>query len=104
MVVSDKIIVPILRILFLIPGFILVAILISPSSAFAQIIRNPDSLSKNSFGWNQQGRELGFAHFDQVYKAREVPKGNSVHELPPGNPISVFSKGGQKENELNIFQ
>jgi CubicO group peptidase (beta-lactamase class C family) len=75
----------------------------SPFSAHAQVINNPDSLPKNSFGWNQQERELGFAHFDKVFKARDVPRGNKVHVLAPGVPIAAFSKGGQKENELDSF-
>jgi CubicO group peptidase (beta-lactamase class C family) len=79
------------------------AITISPSSSFAQAITDPGLLPKYSFGWNQQERELGFAHFDQVFKAREVPKGNKVHELQQGLPIAAFSKGGKKEHELSVF-
>ncbi len=73
------------------------------SSSFAQITSNPDSLSKNAFQWNQQERELGFAHFDQVFEARKVPKGSKVHILSQGSPIAAFSKGGDKEKVLEVF-
>ena len=58
-----------------------IIVLMSASSSLAQGITNPDSLSKNSFGWNQGEREFGFSHFDQVFKARDVPHGNKVHEI-----------------------
>jgi CubicO group peptidase (beta-lactamase class C family) len=73
------------------------------SSSLAQSTSNPDSLSKSAFQWNQEERELGFAHFDQVYKASEVPKGSKVHELSQGLPIAAFSTGGEKEGELEDF-
>jgi CubicO group peptidase (beta-lactamase class C family) len=79
------------------------AILVSSSSSVAQSITNPDSLSKNTFGWNQQEKEFGFAHFDQVFKTRDVPNGKKVHKLAQGNPIVAFDKGGQKEKELEGF-
>ena len=78
-------------------------VLTSASSSLAQGITNPDSLSKNSFGWNQEEREFGFSHFDQVFKARDVPRGNKVHKLPQAIAIAAFSKGGQKEKELEAF-
>ena len=84
-------------------SLISVFILISYRSSLAQTTRNPDSLPKNTFSWNQQEKEFGFAHFDQVFKTRDVPNGKKVHELPPGNPIAAFSKGGQKEKELEAF-
>jgi CubicO group peptidase (beta-lactamase class C family) len=71
--------------------------------SFSQSITNPDSLSKNSFGWNQEEKELGFAHFDEVYKAREVPKGRKVYALKQGNPLTALSKGGEKESALEKF-
>jgi CubicO group peptidase (beta-lactamase class C family) len=73
------------------------------STSLAQSIINPDSLPKDNSHWNQEERELGFAHFDEVYKARVVPNGSKVHELPQGLPIAAFSKGGEKEKELEDF-
>ena len=73
------------------------------SSSPAQPITNPGSLSKNTFGWNQEERELGFAHFDQVFRTRDVARGNKVRKLPQGVPIVSFSKGGQNEKELKTF-
>jgi CubicO group peptidase (beta-lactamase class C family) len=82
---------------------VLVTILITASNSLAQGITNPDSLSKNAFNWNQEEREFGFSHYDQVFKIRAVPSGNKVHELPQGIPIAAFSKGGKKEKELTTY-
>ncbi len=80
-----------------------VTILFSGLPSFAQNISKADSLSKNTFDWNQKEKEFGFAHFDEVFNTRDVPKGKKVHKLPQGTPIAAFSEGGQKENELNAF-
>jgi CubicO group peptidase (beta-lactamase class C family) len=88
---------------YLIQSIFISVFFICPSSTIAQVITNPDSLPKNSFAWNQQEKELGFSHFDEVFKARDVPNGKKIHELPMGAPIVAFSKGGQKENALDSF-
>jgi CubicO group peptidase (beta-lactamase class C family) len=93
----------IFSIFLILSSVVAITLLFSPLSLSAQEITNPDSLSKNSFGWNQQERELGFAHFDRVYHAREVSKGNKVYELKPGTPIAAFGINGPKENELKSF-
>lgn len=80
-----------------------IAILFSALPCLAQRITNADSLSKNTFGWNQEEKEFGFAHFDEVFKTHEVPKGRKVHKLPQGTAIAAFSKGGQKEKKLDSF-
>ena len=77
--------------------------LTSASPSLAQRITNPDSVSKNTFGWSQEEREFGFAHFDQIFKARDVPRGKKLHALPQGITIAAFGKGGQKEKELEVF-
>src|SRR3954454_24746551 len=85
-------------------SFVIFFIVLKPaSSSYAQGITNPDSVSKNSFGWNQEERQFGFSHFDQIYKARDVPRGNKVHVLPQGMSIPAFCKGGQKETALEAF-
>jgi CubicO group peptidase (beta-lactamase class C family) len=71
--------------------------------SIAQGISDPASLPKSAFQWNQQQRELGFLHMDVVYRAREVPKGSKVHQLPQGKPMAAFSKGGEKEKEFRDF-
>jgi len=81
----------------------LVIMLALGSSSFAQGITDPDSLPKNSFIWNQEERELGFLHYDEVFEGREVPNGDKVHELPQGVPISAFCEGGEKEREFEEF-
>lgn len=85
-------------------GFLMsVTILISPSLCLAQRVTNPDSLSRNPFGWNQEEQEFGFAHFDQIFPARDVPHGRRVRDLPKGMGIPAFAPGGQKEKDLEAF-
>jgi CubicO group peptidase (beta-lactamase class C family) len=69
----------------------------------AHSVKGLDSLSKDPYGWNQEDREYAFAHFDQVFRARDVPKGKKIHKLPTGIPIAAFSKGGKKEKELDAY-
>lgn len=73
------------------------------SSSFAQGTSDPDSLSKNSFQWNQEELELGFLYYDEVFEGREVAHGDKVHELPQGKPISAFCEGGENESEFEEF-
>ena len=82
---------------------LLVTTLFSTLPSLAQRITNADSLSKNTFGWNQKEKEFGFSHFDEVFKTRDVPKGRKVHKLPQGTAIAAFSKGGQKEKVIDSF-
>lgn len=67
----------------------LVILLTLGSSSLAQSTSNPDSLSKNASNRNQQ--------------EREVLKGSKVYKLSQGLPIAAFSKGGEKEKELEDF-
>jgi CubicO group peptidase (beta-lactamase class C family) len=73
------------------------------SSSLAQSISDPASLPKDSFHWNQEEIELGFLHYDEVFKGREVPSGEKVHELPQGLPIAAFNAGGEKGREFEDF-
>lgn len=73
------------------------------SSSLAQSTSDPASLPKDSFHWNQEERELGFLHYDEVFKGREVPSGGKVRELPQGSPIAALSEGGEKEREFEDF-
>ncbi|MCP3980959.1 MAG: serine hydrolase [bacterium] len=50
---------------------------------------DPASLSRNSFSWDQSELEVGFANWDTVYRGREVRRGTSVRELPPGAPFAL---------------
>lgn len=70
---------------------------------YAQGKADPSSLPKRSFQWNQAERELGFLHYDEVFKAREIPNGNTVRKLPEGKPIAAFQKDGEKEKEFDNF-
>ncbi|MEO7767485.1 MAG: serine hydrolase [Ferruginibacter sp.] len=82
---------------------VLIFILLPVTFTLAQTITNLDSISKNPFVWNQKEREFGFSHFDQIFKARDVPCKKKVHELPQGISIAAFSNGGQKEKDLEAF-
>jgi len=73
------------------------------SLTLAQPITNPDSIPKNTFVWDQAERELGFRFFDEVFEARQVPRGDRVAQIPAGKPISVFANGGEKEAEFEAF-
>ena len=77
--------------------------LISANTSLGQDIINPDSISRNPYSWNQKEREYAFSHFDKLFKTRDVARGNKIHKLKTGKPISIFSKGGQKEKELETF-
>ena len=57
-----------------------VTILFSASPSLAQRPTKADSLSKNTFGWNQEEKEFGFAHFDEVFKTRDVARGKKVQD------------------------
>jgi len=72
-------------------------------SVFAQGISDPALLPKYSFDWTQEEIELGFLHYDEVFKGREVPRGDKVHKLPQGEPLRAFCEGGEKEREFNDF-
>lgn len=72
-------------------------------SSLAQRITKAASLSKNAFGWNQAEKELGFAHFDEVFKTSKVPRGRKTHVLMQGASLAAFSKDGAKEKMLEYF-
>jgi CubicO group peptidase (beta-lactamase class C family) len=80
-----------------------ITLVFSALPAFAQRLTKADSISKNTFDWNQEEKEFGFAHFDEIFTTRDVPKRKKVHKLPNGTAIAAFSKGGQKEKELQAF-
>lgn len=69
----------------------------------AQTNSDPALLPKNAFIWNQEERELGFGHFDEVFGGHDVPNGDKVGVLPQGPPIVSFTDGGEKEEALESF-
>jgi len=73
------------------------------SSCLAQGTSDPSLLSKNSFHWNQEERELGFLYYDEVFQGREVLPGGTVHELPQGLPFAAFDVGGEQNREFENF-
>lgn len=73
------------------------------SSSLAQVTSDPALLSKDSFRWNQEEIELGFANYDIVYNGRDVPNGDQMRELPQGLPLAAFQEGGEKEQALEAF-
>lgn len=67
----------------------LVILLSLGSSTLAQKTSKPDSLSKKASQWKQE--------------ERVVRKGSNLYKLSPGLPIAAFSKGGEKEKQLEDF-
>jgi len=55
----------------------------------AQARPTPASLPRSSFAWTQQQREVGFAHWDEVFPSRVIKRGTRVHALPAGAPLPV---------------
>ncbi|NNF07367.1 MAG: hypothetical protein HKN21_11450 [Candidatus Eisenbacteria bacterium] len=51
------------------------------------------------FTWNQEELILGFANWDALMRGREVSVTDKVKELPVGEPLAVYTKGGDKEEE-----
>lgn len=82
---------------------LLVIVLFAGIPILAQKENDPALLPKNSFIWNQEQRELGFLHFDEVFTGRVVSAGDHVRELPQGAPIAIYDAGGDKEAELERF-
>ncbi|RYG50255.1 MAG: class C beta-lactamase-related serine hydrolase [Chitinophagaceae bacterium] len=82
---------------------LLFPILFFAQPSLAQKIINIDSVSRNTFGWNQQEREFGFAHFDEIFNTREVRKGKKLYKISEGKDLAAFHKGGQKEKDFEAF-
>jgi CubicO group peptidase (beta-lactamase class C family) len=78
---------------------LLKAPIISVAGLFILLTQGPASLA--------QRKSQSASESDKVSRQkpteREVPRGNHVHELSEGLPIAAFSKGGEKEKELNNF-
>lgn len=55
------------------------------------------------FTWNQEELILGFANWDALMRGHEVSVSDEVKELPLGEPLAVYTKGGDKEEELEQF-
>ena len=55
----------------------------------AQAAPSVASLPRSSFLWTQEQREVGFAHWDEVFPGRAIKRGTRVHPLPGGAPLAV---------------
>jgi len=55
----------------------------------AQAAPTPASLPRSSFAWTQEQREVGFAHWDEVFPSRVIKRGTRVHALPTGPALTV---------------
>ncbi|MEZ5072096.1 MAG: serine hydrolase [Bacteroidales bacterium] len=69
----------------------------------AQTPIDPSSISQNAFAWTPEEIVVGFQHYDEVFTARDVPRGNHVHALPQGPPLADFAEGGEKKDALDTF-
>ena len=88
---------PFLRVI----GLALGLALVSPLPARGTT--DPDSLRKSSSSWKQDELITRFLQYDEVFKTRDVPSGDQVHELPLGLPIAAYDEGGEKEKEFRDF-
>ena len=77
-----------------------ITLVFSALPAFAQRITNADSLSKNSFSWNQEAKEFGFAHFDEVYRTRDVHRGKRYTNFLKENQYLHLVKADKKKKSL----
>ena len=64
---------------------------------------DPESLPRSSFAWNQAEREVGLGNWEKVFSVRQVANGSTVRELPAGEPLKIFDKGGAQEAYLEEF-
>jgi CubicO group peptidase (beta-lactamase class C family) len=64
---------------------------------------DPKSLNRALATWSQSDREFGFAHWDEVFTTRVVPRGSHVHALPKGAPLPGFASGGAGARLLNDY-
>ena len=62
---------------------------LAASDLGAQAAPSVASLPRSSFLWTQEQREVGFAHWDEVFPGRAIKRGMRVHPLPGGAPLAV---------------
>ena len=63
--------------------------LICTAELVAQAPPTPASLPRSSFLWTQEQREVGFAHWDEVFPSRVIKRGTRVHPLRRGPALTV---------------
>lgn len=63
----------------------------------------PASLRRSSFTWNQAEIEFGFAHWDEVFPSRTVPRGTHVRALPTGDPPAALQPGTPGAQAVDQF-
>ena len=80
----------------LIPGLILYAILLAgvTATASAEDIDRLGMMRRSTVAWSLAEREFGFAHWDELYPARVIARGPSVHPLPQGPALAGFGPDG----------
>jgi CubicO group peptidase (beta-lactamase class C family) len=62
---------------------------------------DPNTLTRRPMSvWTQAEREFGFAHWDELFRARVIARGQAVHDLPEGAPLAGFAPGGAGAQQL----
>ncbi|MCU0919932.1 MAG: beta-lactamase family protein [Burkholderiaceae bacterium] len=62
--------------------------------ASAQAIDSKALASRPLSTWTKAEREFGFAHWDELYPARVIARGPTVHAQPQGPALTGFEAGG----------
>ena len=77
----------------------------STGAAIAQAAAPPDVdpytlVRRARATWNQAEREYAFSHWDRLFEARTIQRGEQVHALPAGAPWPAFEPGGEGARAL----
>ena len=72
----------------------------------AQVASAPSGIDLQSLrsrpraSWTQPEREFAFAHWDEAFRSRTVPRGDRVRALPSGAVLPTFEPGGEGYRQL----
>jgi CubicO group peptidase (beta-lactamase class C family) len=77
----------------------------SSGASVAQALAPPDvdpyTLARRSrASWSQAEREYAFSHWDRLFEARTIKRGEQVRALPAGAPLASFEPGGEGARQL----
>ena len=71
---------------------------VSTGASLAQAVAAPDVdpatlVRRPRASWSQAEREYGFSHWDRLFEARTIQRGEHVRALPPGAGLATFEPG-----------
>ena len=78
---------------------------VSTGASLAQAVAAPDVdpatlVRRPRASWSQAEREYGFSHWDRLFEARTIQRGEHVRALPPGAGLATFEPGGEGARQL----